>query len=140
MLNNILFYYGRPVPGLIKDFPIIREAGTVCCPLAAEETNDVLRAFDGDAHSPIAKRQIQGFNRSSLPQGGGYRGVAKQIEGPTRLLPAQKVDCLHSPLSIVNERKKLAFGRNRDGRGFAVAEGWRAGGEIGEDGSITAEC
>ena len=56
-----------------------------------------------------------------------------RLEGPTRLLPAQKVDCLRSPLSIVNERKKPTFGRNRDGRGFAVTEGWRAGGEIGEE-------
>ena len=49
--------------------------------------------------------------------------MAKKIEGPTRLLPAQHVDSQRSRLSIIYERKKLAFGRNRDGRGFAVAEG-----------------
>ena len=49
------------------------------------------------------------------------------------LLPAQHVDSQRSRFSIIYERKELAFGRNRDGRCFAVAEGRRARGKIGKE-------
>ena len=113
--------------------PIVREAGTLSCPFATEEISNVFGAFDRDAHPPIAKRQIQSVDRRSVPQGRSYRFVAKKIEGPTRLSPAQQVDSQRSRLSIIYERKELAFGRNRDGRGFAVAERRRAGGKICEE-------
>ena len=87
----------------------------------------------GDAHSPIEKRQIQSFDSSSVPQGRSYRGMEKQVDGPARFSSTQDLDGLCSPLSIIYERKELAFGPNRNCCGFAIVEGWGAGCEIGEE-------
>ena len=92
----------------------------------------MLRAFDGDAHPALAKRQIQSVDCRSVPQGRRYHFVATKVEGPTRFLPAQHVDSQRSRLSIVDKRKEPPVGRNRDGGGFAVAKGRRAGGKVAE--------
>lgn len=75
-----------------------------------------------DAHTSVAKGQIQGFRRVIIAQRPDNLWVTEEVKRPSGY-PASAMSLrLKSPFSLVDDSYQIAEGGHRDGGRFAVTE------------------